>query len=203
MRGGLASILDKTIRDAIRARIDQLKVADPRDLKMGSSTTLYRSCWRNQGWFFLCSLFPRLILFNSWGRIPPSHRVSKRCAQCAVVFLLFIIGWKPTSSMSCQVFTTPSQAAPYGWTQNSLWSMNEHWHLLRRSLRSSHVKLFLKNTAAVSSLVQEFRWNSYTVVGNLQSLWAIESWIRPSIFTFLRMFTLLQQAGRLRLWCEW
>jgi len=113
---GLASILDKTTRDAIRARIDQLKVADPRDLK---DEKLYHSLSElleeTKVGFFSVQLVPTVnpCSIHDGRNSSESLGYQNAAAQCAVVFLL-IYHWmeSPPPALSHQVFTTPSQAAP-------------------------------------------------------------------------------------------
>ena len=114
---GLASILDKSTRDAIQARIDQLKVADPRTPK---DKQLYESLSdlleETKVGFFSVQFVPTVnpCSIHDGRNSSESSGYQNAAAQCAVIFLL-IYHWmeSPSPALSRQVFTTPSQTAPY------------------------------------------------------------------------------------------
>jgi hypothetical protein len=114
---GLASILDKTTRDNIRARIDTLKQAGGKK----EDEQLYRSLLQlledTKVGFFPVRLVPTInpCSIHDDRTSRESLGYQNVAAQCAVVFLL-IYRWMetpPPPALSHQVFTIPSRTAPY------------------------------------------------------------------------------------------
>jgi hypothetical protein len=122
----LASILDKSTRGAIRARIDQLKMADPMTPKDEVlSNSLSELLEETKVGFFSVQLVPTInpCSIHNGRNSSESSGYQNAAAQCAVVFLL-IYHWMetPSPALSRQVSTTPSRAAPYrNGPRNSSW----------------------------------------------------------------------------------
>ena len=114
---GLASILDKSTRDAIRVRINQLEEADSRtaqDEKLCQS--LSELLEETKVGLFSVQLVPTVhpCSIHDGRNLAESSGYQNAAARCAVVFLL-TYHWmeSPPPALSHQVFTTPSRAAPY------------------------------------------------------------------------------------------
>jgi hypothetical protein len=124
----LASILDKTTREGIRARLEKQKLAGGKKFK---DDPLYDSLSQlleeTKVGFFSVQVVPMVnpCSIHDGRASRESLGYQNVAAQCAVVFLL-IYRWmdQPPQSptLSHQVFTTPSRAAPYqNGPQNCLW----------------------------------------------------------------------------------
>lgn len=116
---GLASILDKTTRDAIQTRIDQLEVADltQKDEKL-YHTLLDLLKETEVGFFFSVRLVPmaNTCSFHDGRSSGESSGYQNAAVLCAVYFFLFYHWMEQPAAppaLSPQVFTAPFRTAPY------------------------------------------------------------------------------------------
>jgi hypothetical protein len=121
----LASILDKTTRESIQARIDTLKQASGKKKNEQLCHSLSQLLEDTKVGFFSVRLVYTVNPCSIHDRISrESSGYQNVAVQCAVVFLL-IYRWMetpPPPALSRQVFTIPSRAAPYqNGPQNCWW----------------------------------------------------------------------------------